>query len=175
MRRTETMDKAAAADNVRLPALLIRGLCLLGLWMVLIGPAPVHLPVGLAASAAGVWASTWLWPADARLSPVGLLRFLLRFLPQSVVAGLDVARRAFAREPGLRPGFATCRSAIPAGLARDTACAVMSLQPGKLPVAVDDDGTLHIHCLDLGEPVAEQVAADEAAFRHILVREGRDG
>jgi multicomponent Na+:H+ antiporter subunit E len=86
-----------------------------------------------------------------------------------------VARRAFARDPGLRPGFVTCRSTIPAGLARDTACAVMSLQPGKLPVAVDEDGTLHIHCLDLGEPVAAQVAADEAAFRRILGREASDG
>ncbi|MCO5091055.1 Na+/H+ antiporter subunit E [Bosea sp. (in: a-proteobacteria)] len=169
------MDGAAAADDVRLPALAIRGLCLLGLWVILIGPAPADLPVGLAASAAGVWASARLWPAGGRLSPLGLLRFLLRFLPQSVVAGLDVARRAFAREPNLRPGFARCRSAIPAGLARDTACAVMSLQPGKLPVAVDEDGTLLIHCLDLGEPVAEQVAADEAAFRQILAAEARDG
>ena len=66
------MDGAAAADNVRLPALLIRGLCLLGLWVVLIGPAPAHLPVGLVASAAGVWASTALWPAGGRLSVAGL-------------------------------------------------------------------------------------------------------
>lgn len=169
------MDGAAAADQVRLPALLIRGLGLLLLWVILIGPAPKDLPVGLVASAAGVWASAMLWPAGGRLSPTGLLRFLIRFLLQSVIAGLDVARRAFAREPDLRPGFATCRSSLPGGLAQETACAVMSLQPGKLPVAVDGDGILLVHCLDLREPVAEQVAADEAAFRRILGREGRDG
>jgi multicomponent Na+:H+ antiporter subunit E len=169
------MNGAAAADNVRLPALLIRGLCLLGLWIVLIGPAPAHLPVGFVASTAGVWASTALWPAGGKLSIAGLIRFLFRFLPQSAVAGFDVARRACASKPDLQPGFATCRSTIPDGLARDTACAVMSLQPGKLPVAVDGHGALLIHCLDLREAVAEQVAADEAAFRRILGREGRDG
>jgi multicomponent Na+:H+ antiporter subunit E len=51
----------------------------------------------------------------------------------------------------------------------------MSLQPGKLPVAVSADGTLLIHCLDLREPIAEQAAADELAFCRILGTERRDG
>lgn len=169
------MEGSAAADDVPLSTLLARGLGLLLLWVILMGPALADLPVGLAASAAGVWASTALWPAGGKLSLPGLARFLARFLPQSVVAGLDVARRAFAREPDLRPGFTTCRSTVPVGLARDSACAVMSLQPGKLPVAVETDGTLHIHCLDLREAVAEQVSADEAAFNRVLKPEKRDG
>ena len=169
------MDKASFTIHVQLPALLIRGLCLLLLWVALMGPAPQDLLVGLAASAAGVWASTLLWPAGTTLSPVGFVRFLARFLPQSAAAGLDVARRAFARRPDLQPGFATCRSSVPAGLARESSCAVMSLQPGKLPVSTAADGTLLIHCLDLREPVAEQVMADEAAFCRILGAERRDG
>jgi len=169
------MGGAAVADDRRFPALLIRGLCLLALWAVLMGPALKDLPVGIAASAAGVWVSTALWPAGGRLSPGGSIRFLLRFLPQSVVAGVDVARRAFARDPDLRPGFVSCRSTVPDGFARDSACAVMSLQPGKLPVAVSADGTLLIHCLDLREPIAEQAAADELAFCRILGTERRDG
>lgn len=169
------MKRVTAADGTRLPALLIRGLCLLLLWMVLIGPAPKDLLVGLVASASGVWASTMLWPTSGALSLTGFIRFAARFLPQSVLAGLDVARRAFAREPDLRPGFATYRSSVPGGMARDSACAVMSLQPGKLPVSAAADGTLLIHCLDLRESVAEQVAADEIAFRRILGPERRDG
>lgn len=169
------MDKASVADRAHLSALLIRGLCLLLLWVALMGPAPKDLPVGLAAVAAGVWASTLLWPAAGRLSLVGLLRFMARFLPQSAVAGLDVARRAFAPRPDLQPGFATCRSSVPVGLARESSCAVMSLQPGKLPISTGPDGTMLIHCLDLREPVAEQVAADEAAFCRILGTERRHG
>lgn len=169
------MMRAAAADDLPLSALLGRGIGLLLLWVALMGPGLEDLPVGLVASAAGVWASTALWPAGGRVSTVGLARFVIRFLPQSVVAGVDVARRAFARQPDLQPGFATCRSTIPSGLARDSACAVMSLQPGKLPVAAEVDGTLLIHCLDLREAVAEQVAADEAAFRQILAPERHNG
>ncbi len=169
------MDGAAVADDRRFPALLVRGLYLLALWAVLMGPALKDLPVGIAASAAGVWASTVLWPVGGGLSPGGLIRFILRFLPQSVVAGVDVARRAFAGDPDLRPGFVICRSIVPGGLTRDSACAVMSLQPGKLPVAVAADGTLLVHCLDLREPIAEQVAADEAAFCRIFQAERRDG
>lgn len=169
------MDGAAVADDRRFPALLVRGLSLLALWAILMGPALKDLAVGIAASAAGVWVSTALWPAGGRLSLGGLIRFLLRFLPQSVVAGIDVARRAFARDTDLRPGFAICRSIVSGSLARDTACAVMSLQPGKLPVTAWPDGTLLIHCLDLREPIAEQVAADELAFCRILGAERHNG
>lgn len=165
----------AVAEDTRFPTLLVRGLCLLLLWAVLMGPAPKDLLVGLVASAAGVWASTVLWPAGGTLSFAGFIRFLIRFLLQSVVAGLDVARRAFAREPDLQPGFVTCRSSVPGGLARDSACAVMSLQPGKLPVSTAADGTMLIHCLDLREAVAEQVLADEMAFCRIFGSERRDG
>jgi multicomponent Na+:H+ antiporter subunit E len=165
------MKGVAAADDLPLSALLARGLGLLLLWVILMGPALQDLPVGLAASAAGVWASMALWPVGGKLSLSGLMRFLVRFLPQSVVAGVDVARRAFARKVDLQPGFAICHSTIPSGLARDSACAVMSLQPGKLPVSAEGDGTLRIHCLDLREAIAVQVAADEAAFCQILKQE----
>lgn len=155
--------------------LLTRGAGFLALWLVLMGPALKDLPVGIVAAAAAAWTSAILWPARGGLSLPGILRFLVRFLPQSVAAGLDVARRAFAPVPPLQPGFVTYRTALPAGMARQACCAVMSLQPGKLPVAAEPDGTLHIHCLDLREPVAEQLAADEAAFCETLQDGGRNG
>lgn len=156
-----------------LSSILARGAGFLALWVVLIGAAPQDLPIGLAAAAAATWTSELLWPAAGSVSPAGLARFVIRFLPQSVSAGVDVARRAFAPVPALRPGFITCRTALPAGTARNALCAVMSLQPGKLPVAAAPDGTLLIHCLDLREPVLDEVAADETAFRCIL-RDGGD-
>ncbi|KFC70078.1 hypothetical protein FG93_03093 [Bosea sp. LC85] len=161
--------------QIPLLAILTRGLGFLALWLILIGPALKDLPIGLVAAAAATWTSTALWPDSGKLSASGLVRFLIRFVPQSAVAGVDVARRAFAPQPALSPGFVTYRTSLPAGMARSASCAVMSLQPGKLPVAADADGTLHIHCLDLREPVAEQIAADEAAFCGTLQNGGDHG
>lgn len=154
-----------------LSSIVARSILFLALWIILIGVAPIDLAIGAAAAACAVWASETLWPAAGAISPGGLLRFVFRFLPQSVIAGVDVARRAFAPRPGLEPGFVSCRTSLPAGTARRALCAVMSLQPGKLPVAAEADGTLLVHCLDLREPVQDEVAADETAFRCIL----RDG
>lgn len=161
------------AGRIPLFALLARGAGFLALWLILMGTALKDLPIGLVAAAAAAWTSTMLWPESGKLSASGLVRFLIRFIPQSVVAGVDIARRAFARRPALAPGFVTYRTSLPPGMARSASCAVMSLQPGKLPVAVDADGTLYIHCLDLREPVGEQIAADEAAFCGTL-RNGGD-
>lgn len=158
----------AAIGPRPLSSILARGVGFLALWIVLIGAAPTDLPVGVVAAACAAWASERLWPAAGAIDAAGLLRFIIRFLPQSVVAGVDVARCAFAPNPALETGFVTCRTSLPAGTARRALCAVMSLQPGKLPVAAEADGTLLIHCLDLRQPVLDDVAADEAAFRCIL-------
>ncbi|MBN9446852.1 MAG: Na+/H+ antiporter subunit E, partial [Bosea sp.] len=86
---------------------MTRGAGFLALWLVLMGPAMKDLPVGVVAAAAAAWTSTVLWPARGSLSFPGVLRFLVRFLPQAVAAGIDVARRAFALVPPLQPGFVT--------------------------------------------------------------------
>lgn len=154
-----------------LASLLTRSAGFLALWFVLIGTAPKDLPVGVIAAAAAACASQRFWPATGTISWLGLLRFAIRFLPQSMVAGVDVARRAFSPGPMLVPGFITWRTVLPAGVARRALCAVMSLQPGKLPVAAEPDGTLLVHCLDLRGPILAEIRADEAAFRRVL-REG---
>lgn len=150
------------------PSLLGRGLLFFALWLVLIGPAPKNWAVGLIAATAATWASISLWPPDSRLSPTGLLRFVLRFLPQAVVAGLDVAWRAFARRIAMKPGIVTYRAGLRPGMAQGALCAVMSLQPGKLPVSCVASGEMQVHCLDSEGPITAELAADEAAFLRIL-------
>ncbi|MDP3257004.1 Na+/H+ antiporter subunit E [Bosea sp. (in: a-proteobacteria)] len=150
------------------PSLLGRGLLFFVLWLVLIGAAPKDWPVGLIAAAAATWASFSLWPPDSRLSPSGLLRFVLRFVPQAVVAGLDVAGRAFARRIAMTPGIVTYRAGLRPGMAQGALCAVMSLQPGKLPVSCAASGEMRVHCLDSDGPASTELAADEAAFLRIL-------
>ncbi|MDB5650588.1 MAG: na+/H+ ion antiporter subunit [Hyphomicrobiales bacterium] len=156
------------------PRLILgRGTVFFVLWVVLLGHAPSGLAVGLIAAAAATWTSLHLWPSSALLSPLGVARFALRFLPQSLRAGVGVARHAFAPKVALQPGIASYRTTLPPGMSRSALCAVMSLQPGTLPVAAENDGTLRIHCLEIGRPVAEQLAADEAAFLGTLSGERR--
>lgn len=157
----------AMSPAVLAPA-LARGTGFLVLWLVLIGLDPKDLPAGILAAAAASWASLALWPRSGAVSALGLVTFLLRFLPQSLLAGVDVARHAFAPRIGLRPGLVTYRGAMPRGDRLRAFCAVMSLQPGKLPVGTDGDRTVLVHCLDEREPVADQIAADEAAFLRVL-------
>ena len=69
------------------------------------------------------------------------------------------------------PAGQPCRG----GIAHGALCAVMSTQPGKLPVATGADGTVHLHCLDMDQPLARELAEDEAAFLSLLPRERGDG
>jgi multicomponent Na+:H+ antiporter subunit E len=146
-----------------------RGMGFLMLWLVLAGFDPGDLPAAVVAVVGATWASLRLLPpAGTLLSPLGILGLALRFPRQSVIAGLDVARRALDPKMPLRPGFVTVSPRVPPGTARDAFCALASLQPGTLPVDTNDDGSLLVHCLDIGKPVAEQMAADAAMFTQAL-------
>jgi multicomponent Na+:H+ antiporter subunit E len=140
------------------------------LWLIIMGPELKDLAMGLLAALAASWVSLRLWPSGSGLSSLGILKFALRFLPQSVAAGLGVARLAFLPDARLRPAIVSYWTRVPAGMARRGFCAVMSLQPGKLPVAEDLDDTLLIHCLDRDEPVADEIASDERAFLAMMRR-----
>ena len=98
-----------------------------------------------------------------------LARLALRFLCQSVVAGMDVARRALDPRLPLRPGFVTYPVRFPPGTARNAFAALTSLLPGTVP-AGDEDGQLVYHCLDVDQPVVSQLAAEEAALSRALAR-----
>ena len=89
---------------------------------------------------------------------------MLRFLYQSVIAGADVARRALDPRLPLRTGFVVYPVGLPEGPARNAFASLMSLLPGTVPTGTDDSGGLLIHCLDVGQPVAAQLAEEEALF-----------
>jgi multicomponent Na+:H+ antiporter subunit E len=154
-----------------LRALCTRGAGLLGFWVVWIGASPLDLACGIPTAALATALSLRLLPpGPARVRPLALARFALRFLALSGVAGFDVARRAFDPRLPLRPGFASVRAGrIPPGPARECFVGLTSLLPGTLPVAGEGD-TLLFHCLDVAQPLVAQVAADEAAFCRALGR-----
>lgn len=147
-----------------------RGALYFGLWLVLLPSAkPSDLLLGLAAAAAAAWLSLRLLPPESgRLRFRVLLALLPHFVWESILAGVDVARRALGRRVDLAPGFVECPMAFAPGLARNTIASISSLLPGTV-AAVDGDETLFYHCLDTTQPVVEQLCEEERLLARALV------
>lgn len=167
------MADEAARRGLPLRALAGRTLGYFTLWIVLGPRGPADLAVGLAAALAAAALSLWLLPTgENRVSFPGAVRFAARFLRQSAVSGIEVARRVFSRDMALQPGVISADTRMTPGLARDTFRAVASLQPGTLPLPAqageEQAGRLLVHTLDTRAEIAEMLATDEAALRHVL-------
>jgi multicomponent Na+:H+ antiporter subunit E len=150
-------------------AIAWRGAAYLGLWIILIGFDPLDLAVGVLAAAAATWVSLRLLaPGTHPVRLAALPRFALVFLGQSVSAGIDVARRAFALRVPLQPGFVLYSTRYRRGSpARNAFASLSSLFPGTVAVRDGEEGLLY-HCLDVGQPVAAELAAAEAAISRVL-------
>jgi len=146
------------------------------LWLMLAGDSPADLGAGAVAAVAATWVSLHLLPPSrSRMRPVAFARFAVRFLQQSVIAGVDVARRAFDPRLPLSPGFAVYPVGLPPGSGRNMFTALMSLSPGTVPTGPDPRDRLLVHCLDVEQPITAQLAAEEAAFAQAIGRRPEDG
>jgi multicomponent Na+:H+ antiporter subunit E len=54
-------------------------------------------------------------------------------------------------------------------------CAITSLMPGTLPCGSAGDNGLAVHCLDMTQPVIEQLSAEEALCIRTLGEVRPDG
>lgn len=134
------------------------------LWVIVAGLDPADVLAGAVASIVTAIVSVSLCPPmTARIDGLALTRLTIRFLRQSVAAGLDVAWRAFHPALPLHPGFVVHRTRL-SGRSREAFRTMTSLLPGTLPVAANDDGTILVHCLDTRLPIAAQLAEEEALF-----------
>ncbi|MDG4551512.1 MAG: Na+/H+ antiporter subunit E [Candidatus Contendobacter sp.] len=155
--------------NVSVRAAMARGAGFFGFWLVLIGTDPVDGVAGLFAAAAATGASLRLLPpGGGRLRYAVLARLALRFGQESIMGGVDVARRVLSVRLPLRPGFLVYPVRLPPGPACNTFGALTSVLPGTLPAGVDDHGALLYHCLDVEQPVAAQLAIDEGLLIRAL-------
>jgi multicomponent Na+:H+ antiporter subunit E len=153
---------------------LTRAAVFFAFWVVLAGTDPADLAAGLPATGLAVWASLHRTPPSAeQLSPLRLARFVVHFFHQTVIAGIDVALRALDPQLRIRPGFILYQPRLPPGLKRDAFCTETSLLPGTLPAGTAEDGRLLVHCLDVSQPVSEQLAAEETLFMQ-LFKNGRN-
>jgi multicomponent Na+:H+ antiporter subunit E len=153
-----------------------RFLALAALWLMLIDSVkPADLAMGAVTAAAAAWVSLRLLPpADGRIRFGALVARLPRFLWQSIVAGIDVARRAFDPRLPLATGFVRYRTGFARGPARCAFATITSLLPGTVPACEDDEG-IEYHCLDISQPVAEELADEERRYARAIEAGPRDG
>lgn len=160
---------SGGTDRAAVPPGGMRFTLFLLLWLVLIGPGWGNLAAGVPAAVLAAWVSLRLLPQTGRgLSLSALSATLARLPGQSLIAGVDVALRALSPAMPLRTGIVAYPTRIPPGPEREAFRALMSLQPGTLPVGEDEEGAILFHCLDLHQPVMNQLAAEEARFLRIL-------
>lgn len=109
---------------------------LFALWLLLSGPDAWL--VGLGVALAGGLAGAGLAPGEpSPWRPWRLPGFFGFFLKESLLGGLDVARRAFARRVDVEPCFAHYPLALPPGAARTLMVSLVSLLPGTLSADLD--------------------------------------
>ncbi|HEU5096723.1 MAG TPA: Na+/H+ antiporter subunit E [Reyranella sp.] len=145
-----------------------RAVLFFAFWLMIAGYDPADLLIGLATAALATWASLRLLPpARVRLRPGVLAWFILHFLGQSVRSGMQVAWLAFRPSMPIRPGVIPYRTNL-SGSTLSAFCAISSLLPGTLPMGGDAQDELLIHCLDVGQPVAADLAREELLFSQVL-------
>jgi multicomponent Na+:H+ antiporter subunit E len=155
---------------------VVRALAFLVLWLILTGGNPADLVAGAAAVLAATWTSLCLLPRGRnRWHPASVTRFVVRFLYQSIIAGIDVARRALDPRLLLTPGFVVYPVGLSPGPERSMFTALISLLPGTVPTGADARNQLLVHCLDVVQPVTAQLAAEEAVFTRVSSEARSDG
>jgi multicomponent Na+:H+ antiporter subunit E len=121
------------------------------LWLVLVGTDPVSWIVGvpavLLASYAAARLST-LVGADPR--PLRLIAFVPFFVWESVLGGMDVARRVLAPRLRIDPALVSYRPRLKDPAAQVVFLDTISLLPGTLSADIRN-GLVQVHALD-GDP-----------------------
>ena len=146
-------------------------------WMLLASPdwagpaidSAVAMAVGVLAAAAATWTSLRLLPPmPGRLRFGALARLALLLLWQSVVSSVVVLLQAFSPRPSITPGFLVYPARLAPGTARATFGALTAMVPGTAPVGTDGDGAMVYHCLDLSQPVEDDLAIVETLLIETL-------
>lgn len=145
--------------------LVRRGAVFAALWLGLTGADPDGFWAGLLVVPAVVWLSRQLLPPGRGLRWGRVLALLPRFLWQSLVGGVDVARRAFDPRLPLRPGWRRVPVSLPDG-ARVALGAELSLMPGTLVAGAEGDALL-VHLLDRDQDVDRAVAREAALLARL--------
>jgi multicomponent Na+:H+ antiporter subunit E len=165
MSSLEEPGGAAERERSALRTAIFRAAGFFGFWLVLTSGEAADLAAGAVAAVAATWTSLRLMPAERwHLRPIRIASYLLHFLRQSITAGTDVAWRALDPRLPIRPGFVVYQALLTPGTKRNAFYSIMSLLPGTLPCGPAEGDGLAVHCLDVTEPVAEQLRREETLY-----------
>jgi multicomponent Na+:H+ antiporter subunit E len=107
------------------------------------------------AAALAVW--HYLRPPPARaFSAAGAARFLIAFFRLSIASGVEVALCTLHPRMPLKPGVIGHRLRLESPADRIMAAGTVSLLPGSLSAALDED-ELTVHVLDRDGPVVQEL------------------
>lgn len=162
----------AAFSRLSEIAVLRQAAMLVGLWLVLTGADIGSLVVGFPAVLLATLASRRL-VARKRVNFASLLAFLPFFLLRSLAAAFDVARRTFAPRLLISPGLVSYDISLRQGLSRVVFMNTVSLLPGTLSAALEDD-RLTVHVLDAGRDHPGELARLEKIMARIFPVESCD-
>ncbi len=127
--------------------------------------------LGALGIAVATLASLVLLPPAPRLwSPVGTLLFVGFFLRQSLIAGVDVARRSFSRGPDLDPAFIEYPLRLPEEDARVFFSNTISLLPGTLGTELRGKN-LRVHTLAKKDDLHDELRHTEEVIARMFAVE----
>jgi multicomponent Na+:H+ antiporter subunit E len=137
-------------------------------WLALTaGRGLLSIPAALTVVGGGI-AGTWAYRRRTPpVRPLPLAKLAVFFLHQSVVSGLDVARRAFSPGPDIDPGLVDYETRLERESARILFANLMSLLPGTLCCRLDGR-KLRVHALCRKQPVQESLALLESKIHDAL-------
>lgn len=124
------------------------------------------LLIGIPAVLAAAGISTAMLP-PLSWSWIGALKFARFFGRESVLGGIDVARRAFDPRMPLDPGVVRCDVSLESDFARVAVANTSSLLPGSLVLDIEGP-TFHVHALDVGRDAARSVELTERCAAELL-------
>jgi multicomponent Na+:H+ antiporter subunit E len=146
---------------MRLVSILNRSVIFALLWITLTGGAVDALVYGGLAVVAATRLSLGLYPVDQPAIVLWRVAwFLPRFLPQAVMGGLDVARRAFDPRLPIEPGWVRSRLTNRNEAAGVLLGGVVSILPGSLAAGPGDEA-MDVHFLNVTTYSPERMQADE--------------
>jgi len=142
-----------------------------GFWLAVAGGRGLwSVPAVAAVLAAAMLARIWYRPAHWALRPAGVARFVLYFLRQSWLSGVDVAKRVLGPRHRLHPGLVEFESTLRTEPARILLANTLSLLPGTLCCRLEGSRLL-VHALDKTPAVESSLRELERAIAATTRRE----